>query len=301
VTALLTPNPSPSPPFSGRPRRGGNRLTPDCYPLRGPVYTRRRSFGPDLERRDRHQRERTRRAVSLALTRGELCDRLAVVMYQLLDHCTDTLLCPSPEGGPACSGWWSRRYIHDLVLPPDHDRDGHDGGAHDDSDRDGDDHEVDDESDDDVDLEDATVFGEVVEGGARTAGRWMAQLAELGWVESIHRYRVVNGLQRGTSNLWRFRIPDHLRSELHTAEDTARAKRAGRRPNRSGPGRATRPNHREATATAAARTIRNEEDRLQAPCPACEGACWVPAPDDPNRGVVRCESCEGSGTTRAGP
>ena len=61
--------------------------------------------------------------MALALTRGELPDRLAVVLYQLLDRCTDTLLCPSPDDGPACSGWWSRRYIHDLVLPPDDDHD----------------------------------------------------------------------------------------------------------------------------------------------------------------------------------
>jgi hypothetical protein len=47
----------------------------------------------------------------------------------------------------------------------------------------------------------------------------MAALAELGWVEVIHRHKMINGEHWGTSNLWRFKIPDHLRAELHTAED----------------------------------------------------------------------------------
>jgi hypothetical protein len=274
VTVLLTPVTA----LAGRSRRGGNRLDPDRYPIRGPVYARRRSFNVDPERRDRNQRNRTRRAIAMALTRGELPDRLAVVLYQLLDRCTDTLLCPSPEGGPACSGWWSRRYIHNLVLPTDH-------------------------QDDELQADgaDRVVDGEVFDVGARTAGRWMAQLAELGWVEAIHRHRVVNGEKWGTSNLWRFRIPDHLRAELHAAEDAARSRKAGRHPKRPGPGRAPYPPNLEGGAAAAARLIRNNnEDRRRSPCPTCEGACWVPAPGT-DRAVVRCGSCHGTGTTRAGP
>lgn len=282
MTVLLSP-PTARP---GRSKRGGNRLEPDRYPARGPAYERRRSFGDDPERRDRNQRNRTRRAVAVALTRGELPDRLAVVLYQLLDRCTDTLLCPSPDDGPACSGWWSRRYIHDLVLPPDHDGDGPPSDDRDDTATDTTDDAADEELVDDA--------------GARTAGRWMAQLAELGWVESIHRHRVVNGEQWGTSNLWRFRIPDHLRTELHATEDEARSRGAGRRPKRSGPGRPAYVTNRETTAAAAARLNEANEDRRRAPCPTCEGNLWVPAPGT-DRGVVRCESCNGSGTTRAGP
>jgi hypothetical protein len=58
----------------------------------------------------------------------------------------------------------------------------------------------------------------------------MATLRELGWVEGVNRNRTVNGKPVGTSNLWRFRIPDDLRDEIEAAEDAARARKAARRP-----------------------------------------------------------------------
>jgi hypothetical protein len=189
-------------------RRGGNRLPPQRYPARGPAYDRTRAFGPDRERRDRHQRARTRRAIGLAQTRGELPPILAAVLYQLLDLCTDTLLGPAPEGAPACSGWWSRRFIHDLIYPPSIQPSDDDGMGVDQG-------ELSDNPDAPSDEPDTSRFAGA---GARTAGRWMATLAGLGWVEAVHRHKVVNGEHWGTSNLWRFQIPDHLRAELHAAE-----------------------------------------------------------------------------------
>ncbi len=72
-------------------------------------------------------------------------------------------------------------------------------------------------------------YGEDKRAGQRTAGRWMAELRELGWVERVHRYEVGRGQLRWTSNLWRFVIPEELRAEVETVEDTARAKAQARR------------------------------------------------------------------------
>jgi hypothetical protein len=35
-------------------------------------------------------------------------------------------------------------------------------------------------------------------------------------------------------------------------------------------------------------------------CRACQGSCYVPAPDDPDRLVKRCETCGGSGKAVGG-
>lgn len=88
-------------------RRGGNRL-PVGHPARGRThaYERRRSLGPDPERRDRYQRERTRRAITLAGARGELSPHLALVIRVLLDMSDDRL----------STGWWSLAYIARQVL-----------------------------------------------------------------------------------------------------------------------------------------------------------------------------------------
>jgi len=255
-------------------RRGGNRLPPERYPPKGPTYERQRAFAPDPERRDRHQITRTRRAVALALTRGELPPVLEVVLHQCLDRCTDSLLCAAPDGGPACSGWWSERYVHSLVYPDTHDTD-------DDGQLASDDHT-----------------------GERTAGRWMAQLVALRWLDVIHRQKVINGQPTGTSNLWRIRIPDHLRAELQAAEDQARTRNAG--PHRKGRVTPTAPQNRHAPdgqsqQASAARHIAAEADRRRRePCSACGGIRWV-EPDDGSTGVVRCAACDGSGAARDGP
>ena len=256
-----------------RSRRGGNRLRPQQYPVRGPTYQRRRCFGADPERRDRNQRSRTRRAVAVALTRGELPDRLAAVLYQLLDRCTDTLLCPAPDGGPACSGWWSERYIHGLIFPDGDDR-------------------TDEEANE-------WGGGDTKRRGARTAGRWMAELAQLGWVESIHRHRLVNGEISGTSNLWRLRIPDHLRGELHADEDTRRAQ--VRRPGSAGRATPKGPrsqDHTDRQAAAAARSYDDHDERRTNPCPQCNGVRRVEQADGR---WDNCPICRGSGTARGGP
>lgn len=72
-------------------------------------------------------------------------------------------------------------------------------------------------------------YGEDRRAGQRTAGRWMAELRELGWVERVHRYEVRRGQLRWTSNLWRFVIPEELRAEVEEVEDVARAKAQARR------------------------------------------------------------------------
>jgi hypothetical protein len=72
-------------------------------------------------------------------------------------------------------------------------------------------------------------YGEDKRAGQRTAGRWMAELRELGWVERVHRYEVGRGQLRWTSNLWRFVIPEELRAEVEAVEDIARAKAQARR------------------------------------------------------------------------
>ncbi|MDQ6748321.1 MAG: hypothetical protein M3010_09495 [Candidatus Dormibacteraeota bacterium] len=272
------------------PRRGGNRLPADRYRSAGPDYDRITTFGHDHERRDRHQKVRTQQAIAEAVRRGTLPRLLAMVLTQLLALCADSLLEPAPDRAEQCSGWWSLRFIHDLVLPvldsagvpiPASDREG------------GDEH------------------------GARTAGRWMKALFELGWIEKVHRWRIVNGQVIATSNLWRIRIPTSLRTEIHDREDASRSRaRANRQTNNHAkPGRTTRPgstrpgraNHAEADRTAAAAAAQHAqaEDIRDRPCPTCDGNKWVPAADGISS--TGCEACggtvgrAGSGTARAGP
>ncbi|MGH9129008.1 MAG: hypothetical protein ACRDY2_08590 [Acidimicrobiales bacterium] len=263
------------------PGRGGNHLPPGRYPPIGPSYDRRTAFDQDHERRDRHQRARTQRAIVRAVKRGTLPPLLATVLTQLLDLCTDTLVCPAPDDGPVCSGWWSLRFIHDLVLPA-------------------------------LDVEGVPVPLEERNPleGASTAGRWMRQLFALGWVDKIHRHRVVNGRQWGTSNLWRIQIPAEMRAELQGEEDASRSRNAerrhanGTRPGRTTPGRQGRnvPGYvaaQDQSAAAAAAERSQADQRHRDPCPACEGTRWVNHPN--GTGSVRCAACKGSGTARAGP
>jgi hypothetical protein len=72
-------------------------------------------------------------------------------------------------------------------------------------------------------------YGEDEDAGQRTAGRWMHELWELGWVEKIHRFRVLAGQCQATSNLWRVVIPAGLRAEVAAGEDRARARHQPRR------------------------------------------------------------------------
>jgi hypothetical protein len=72
-------------------------------------------------------------------------------------------------------------------------------------------------------------YGEDEDAGQRTAGRWMHELWELGWVEKVHRFRVVAGQCQATSNLWRVVIPAELRAEVTAGEDRARARHQPRR------------------------------------------------------------------------
>ncbi len=286
-----------------RPRgvpRGGNRLPPERYPARGPAYDRSRAFGVDRERRDKHQRTRTRRAIALAQTRGELPPILAAVLYQLLDLCTDTLLCPAPDEAPACSGWWSRRFIHDLIYPPGTPIPEGDGPLGEDGasvDPTGFPHDME-------DLSDEPGGSRFAGPGARTAGRWMAALVAAGWVQVVHRHKVINGEHWGTSNLWRFQIPDHLRAELHAAEDASRARRSTRRPSGARPpGKTTRAPHgaaRDDRSAAATAVVARNDARRSHPCPTCEANQWV-YPFGQDGGAVRCSACDGTGTTLHGP
>jgi hypothetical protein len=266
--------------------RGGNRLAPHRYPVCGPRYVRVKSFGPDPERRDRHQRTRARRAVSLALRRGQLSPVLAAVLLQLFEQCSDRLLEAAPGGEAGCSGWWSLGYIHDLVLQsadPDIINDWAAGG-----DVAG--------SGEAADVSEGAVGG-VRRAGGRTAGRWMAALGELGWVEVVHRYKVVNGVLRGTSNLWRFCIPAGLRDELQGAEDAARARNADRRSKTRPPGRYTAPS-RPAGTVPPGDGLSEVERRVTAPCPSCDGAGEL---REPGTGAsYRCGACRGRGYA-AGP
>jgi hypothetical protein len=183
MAAPQRPAPSAGAVVEGRPHRGGNRLPPG-HAARGrpPSYARIRSFGPDPERRDRHQRARTRRAVALTQARGQLSTTLAGVLGALLDASDDRV----------SDGWWCLATIARMVLGAEH-------------------------------------YGEDEDAGQRTAGRWMHELWELGWVEKVHRFRVVAGQCQATSNLWRVVIPAELRAEVTAGEDRARARHQPRR------------------------------------------------------------------------
>ena len=267
---------------------GGNRLRPDRYPERGPVYERVGEFGPDPERRDRAQRALTRRAVDVAVGRGELSAVLAAVLSQMMERSNDRLIGPSGYGGVACTGWWElatiRRMVPDgLVAQVDLDSEG--GG--------------------DLEGGGAGEGGSARKRGGRTAGRWMAELGRLGWVERVHRRPgFVNGEAQWTSNLWRVQVPAHLRLELRGAQDAARARRGA---NRKGPGRAqprggSRPGGFDDSARRRAAEEKlfaeNEARRRLPPCPACEGDRVV---FDQDRRSSPCPFCRGAGYLSSGP
>jgi hypothetical protein len=254
-----------------RSKRGGNRLPRDRYPKCGPRYERSRSFGPDPEVRDKFLRSRMHQAIKLAQERGELPLRLAVVLERILEHITnDTLLVNGPEDGPQCSGWWKLSTIHKMVYRGPNDVVSVDG--EDDSDE---------------------------ERCARTAGDWMAWFGQLGWFDRIHRQKVVNGVPCGTSNLWRIRMPDHIREVLRESSDARRAEKRAAKPTT---GRVTpkgSPGARQyrsadpvnASAVAAHAFITSHDRRRDAPCPACNGDKVI----ETAVGAAQCETCRGSG------
>lgn len=90
-------SPAAPPPSSPTPsRRGGNRL-PVGHPARGAPpapYRRIRQFPLDPERRDRHQRERTRRAANAAVAAGELTREDRAGLEVLLEHTDATATVP---------------------------------------------------------------------------------------------------------------------------------------------------------------------------------------------------------------
>lgn len=275
ATARPPTQPGPAAPHnppSNRVCRGGNRLNPDQYRPNGPAYQRVRDFTADPERRDRHQKTRTRRAIGLAVTRGELPPLLGAVLHQLIDRCNDRLLEPGPDDGPRCSGWWSLHYIHDLIYPQSPAADNPTSEP------------VDNNPQDDPQ-------GDETRAGSRTAGRWMSALVELGWVEKIHRHRLVNGIAVGTSNLWRIKIPAHLRHEIHASEDAARSTNNPRR------GRTTLSTR---AGTSRPDTQAKRPHALeQAACDHCR-AGWIETRDHAGHlREMRCPNCRGTG--RASP
>ncbi|MGH9069992.1 MAG: hypothetical protein ACRDX8_02195 [Acidimicrobiales bacterium] len=120
----------------------------------------------------------------------------------------------------------------------------------------------------------------------------------------MHRQKVVNGVVIGTSNLWRIRIPDHLRAECDAAEDAARSRPSGG----GGRGKAKGPRHtpspyvgvNEGPGTAAAALRARNEAIRSTPCASCGGDRWVQAAP-PLSGVITCPACSGLGTARDGP
>jgi hypothetical protein len=264
---------------TNRHKRGGNRLPPDRYRERGPAYERVDEFGPDPERRDRTQREVTRRAVDLAVRRGELPAGEATLLYQMMEASNDRLIDDGGQG-VACTGWWSlaalRRMIPDGLV-----------------------------SEEDL----ASEAGVVDEAGmknrgARTAGRKMSNLRRWGWLDVIHRKpSVVNGEVQWTSNLWRIKIPDHLRLELRGAQDVKRARRSADRrgPGRAQPPKGGRPDDARSKTQAAAVAIMARNDAIRAnPCPACGGGGWIY--NEEGKAEQRCPFCKGDGhLSGAGP
>jgi hypothetical protein len=74
------------------------------------------------------------------------------------------------------------------------------------------------------------------EGGARTAGRWLAALEARGWLHRVHRTRRRgDGTMQALSNAYRVDIPDHLRTERHALEDAKRARSTKGRPTNKAP------------------------------------------------------------------
>jgi hypothetical protein len=96
------------------PRRGGNRL-PAGHPARGRThrYERCRELPPDPERRDKHQRERTRIAANDALARGELdlCEYTALMALLDLTDKTCKVTYHQLETIGSEAGGYSRRTV----------------------------------------------------------------------------------------------------------------------------------------------------------------------------------------------
>lgn len=138
-------------------------------------------------------------------------------------------------------------------------------------------------------------YGDDPAGGQRTAGKWMAELGRLGWVERQHRFVVEDGGVRGTSNLWRFTIPPVLRQAVQDAEDAGRRANAGRRPKGARTSKAPQNRRGGPERPVGAPTpppFAQRDLARQAPCPACGGDRFVA---HPNGGVIACAACDARG------
>lgn len=131
----------------------------------------------------------------------------------------------------------------------------------------------------------------------RTAGRWMAELRELGWVERIHRYRFRDGHIEGDTNLWRVVIPEQYRETLQGREDAARA--GSMKKNRPTP---AAPQNRRDTGrgggVAPSPSSPPRQGAGESDCPTCEGRNLVDVGDGT---FSFCPTCRGRKAGRPPP
>jgi len=123
-------------------------------------------------------------------------------------------------------------------------------------------------------------------GGQRTAGRWMAELHRLGWVQREHRFVVEAGRVRATSNLWRLVIPEPLRQAVLHSEDRARARTLKTNPPTRRPQLMS--DRRSEADAAIRRRLQQRHDGVA--CTSCGGSGWIDHPTEPNS-VIPCDAC----------
>lgn len=142
--------------------------------------------------------------------------------------------------------------------------------------------------------------------GARTAGRWVAELDALGWLHRIHRTRrQPDGTVHAQSNAYRVDIPEHLRAEVEALEDNARRSRAHTapkgRPTAKRPGPTSRADeqaeHADRVAAARAAELERAEARRRGELPPCPGPCKdrLGQVEDAAGGWATCPTCSGTG------
>jgi hypothetical protein len=205
---------------------------------------------------------------------------LAAVLNQMMERSNDRLIGPTDYRGVACTGWWELATIRKMVP---------DGLI----------------AQEDLANEARSGHERARKRGERTAGRWMSELGRLGWIERVHRKPgYVNGEPQWTSNLWRVKMPEHLRLELRAVQDASRARQGA---SRKGPGRVqakgggVRPQADDDSArrrAAEEKIFAENVARRDAPCPACDGGRFV---FDEDRRASICPWCLGAGYEARGP